>query len=131
MADNSNQNQQKGGGGNQPKSVDGIQVGFNIGTNDLSRERMSSVFTIGLFGILGALGIAHLATPIKKHIFGIKNATEAKAPVKFGDVLAVINSPNTKISERKWAIKEAYGALPDNEKDAMKQWLENADKPSK
>lgn len=122
MADNNQNNNQKGGG--QQKSVDGIQVGLNIGTSDLSKDKMSNVFIIGLMGIMGALGIAHLASPIKQYLFGISNPG-IKAPVSMGDVLAKLKGGDIKDSERKWAMKEAFGALNDSEKKAMVEWFNN------
>lgn len=121
MAGN-DQQQQNQKSGNQQKAIDGIQLGLNIGTGDLSKDRMSNVFIIGLMGILGAFGIAHLASPIKQYLFGIENPN-IKAPIKFGDVLEKLKGGDTKDSERKWAMKEAFGVLPEAEQKAMVEWF--------
>lgn len=114
-----NQNKQQQGGGKS--GGQGLQVAFNVDPKDMSKSTLANGFTLLGVAAAGVFVLAHITEPIRKLLFGLSGAPEAKPELSANDLVqAIKNQP--KPSTKNWMAKEAFGALDDEQKKALVAW---------
>lgn len=82
-----------GGGGNQPKAVNGIQVGMSIAPEDMYNDKsMAGTATILFIGGFAVFLLNKLVKPVAKYIFGVSADQVSKVGLPKDQVFNAVRS---------------------------------------